>query len=110
MDMQTPAADGRRDPLQFIFFNQRGLRPGWRLAIFAALVVFLTLSLPFLLSRLARLLGPGLSPPSLIVFEALQFAVVVFASWVMSRIEHRDMAEYGLPLRNAGALSRFIRG
>src|SRR5262249_5199962 len=35
---------------------------------------------------------------------------LVFCTWIMSRIERRSMGEYGLPLRNAGALPRFVRG
>jgi uncharacterized protein len=110
IEIKTPEAGGQRDPLHSIFFNQRGLRPGWRLAIFVGIVVVLSLSLAILLNPLARRLGSGLQPSFLILVKALQFLTVLFASWLMSRIEGRDMGEYGLPLRNAGAFSRSICG
>lgn len=98
-----------RDPLQFIFFNDRGLRPGWRLFIFVAIMVALTVifSVPF---NLLRRPGHELQPSSLILARVFSLAAVLVASWAMSRIERRDMGEYGLPVKNAGIFSRFIRG
>lgn len=108
MEIQIPGP-AERDPLQAIFFNERGLRPGWRLSIFVALMVALTLifSVPF---NLLRRPGQELQPASLILAKVFGLAAVLVASWAMSRIEHRNMGEYGLPVRNAGIFSRFLRG
>lgn len=108
MEIQIPDPL-QRDPLQSIFFNDRGLRPGWRLAIFLAIIIALTV----ILSNLFILLrgpGQGLEPSSLILEKLFELVAVLVASWAMSRIEQRNMAEYGLPLKNAGIFSRFIRG
>ena len=104
MENQRLSLGAQKDPLGFIFFNPRGLRPGWRLLIFVALLWILSKAILFL--NIPR----RFTPSSLIVNEMLAFAVVVFCSWVMSRIERRNMADYGLPLRKSGALSRFVRG
>jgi membrane protease YdiL (CAAX protease family) len=83
-----------------IFFNQRGLRTGWLLLIFipipAAALVFLK---PYSYASIQILLS----------YEILRFLSVVFATWVMSRIEHRRMGEYGLPFKRV-ALPRFVSG
>lgn len=41
--------------------------------------------------------------------ELVAFLVLLFASWLMSRIEHRRIADYGLPLRGASR-TRFWQG
>lgn len=105
------------DTFKLIFFNDRGLRAGWRLLIF--IVIFLVLQ--FAVQSAAAMVWaiishtpPGhmapLSPPFMLVTELLAFLVVVFASWIMSRIERRSMAEYGLPLKNSSLVSRFVIG
>ena len=104
MENQSLRVGAQKDPLGFIFFNPRGLRPGWRLLIFVALFSILSYAISFL--NIPR----RFTPSSLIVNEMVAFAVVVFCSWVLSRIERRDMGAYGLPLRNSGALPRFVRG
>lgn len=102
--------DQHPDLLRHIFFNQHELRPGWRLLIAAALFLVISISASVLFSPLAAHLPQGFVPSALIPQEALVFAIVVLVSWIMSRIERRDMGEYGLPLRNSRALSRFLRG
>jgi membrane protease YdiL (CAAX protease family) len=108
MEIQIPYPP-KRDPLQFIFFNDRGLRPGWRLAIFIVIVFALTIILSIPLSLLRRP-GHGLEPSSLILEKLFELTAVLVASWAMSHIEQRNMGEYGLPVQNAGIFSRFVRG
>lgn len=110
VEQQTVETQGSPGFLQPIFFNQRGLRPGWRILIFLALCVFIFFALGILLRPFALRFAHGFHPWAMIISEALQFAVFLFACWVMSRIERRNMGEYGLPLRNSGVLPRFIRG
>lgn len=109
MEGQSSRERLRQDPLGFVFFNPRGLRPGWRVLIFLALLWILSNAVAFLLWRIPGV-PRGLVPSALILNESLGFATVVFCSWVMSRIESRQMGDYGLPLRNSGLLPRFIRG
>jgi len=95
------------DQIRFIFFNDHGLRAGWRLAIFFGLLFpigFVALML--------RSLGPqfpGMSPYRTILGETGLFLPVALTSWIMSRIEKQEMGSYGLPLRR-GALSDFVAG
>jgi len=108
--MEPPTPGQERGDFEFIFFNERGLRSGWRLLIFLAIVFAIFTGIGFLLRPFAARLPQGIVPAVLIPNEAFQFLVVVFATWIMSRIERRNMGEYGLPLRNSSALSRFVRG
>jgi uncharacterized protein len=45
--------------------------------------------------------GSSSTTASLITSEFLRFAAVFAAAWVMSRLEKRNLADYGLPLRAA---------
>lgn len=108
--MEPSRTEPQPDLVRLIFFNERELRAGWRLLIAIALYYVISNGVFLLLRPLLARLPQGLAPSSLIVVEALGFAIVVLVSWIMSRIERRDMGEYGLPLRNAGVLSRFVRG
>lgn len=110
MDTQSPDPGQRQNLLWSVFFNERELRAGWRLLIAVALFYVISNAALFLLRPLLRRLPQGLVPSSLIVQEALGFGLVVLVSWIMSRIEHRNMGEYGLPLQNSRAISRFVRG
>lgn len=110
MEPESSHPHQQPDLVRFIFFNERELRPGWRLLIAVALYFVISNAVFFLLRPLLARLPRGLAPSSLITQEALGFAIVVLVSWIMSRIEQRDMGEFGLPLRNARALSRFVRG
>jgi membrane protease YdiL (CAAX protease family) len=49
-----------------------------------------------------------LQPEQLLVGELISFLVVVFITWVMSRIERRRMGVYGLPLERSAWSSFFV--
>jgi membrane protease YdiL (CAAX protease family) len=121
MTPETVAAPPR-STLHLVFFNQRGLRAGWRLLLFAAgLIAF---SLGFLqvfrglLTFAKHTVAAGRAPVELLspplvqgVFDILAFGVVLLLSWLMSRIEGRSVGEYGLPLsRPAASLRRLASG
>ena len=85
-----------------------GLRAGWRLTIFLCLAV----GVPAVLSAIALALAHGqaragtpavgvLSPLLAAVGEGAPFLWVLFVSWIMARLEHRSLADYGLPWRRA---------
>lgn len=111
-------------PGHFVFFNQHGLRPGWRWLIFGGVLYLFFQGVLLVLRYLqnfAKQANPGpQAPPA----EQLQFAfpvfqgfflfagfgVVLLMTWIMSRIEHRRVGTYGLPLTHAKGGQRLIYG
>jgi membrane protease YdiL (CAAX protease family) len=101
--------------LMFIFYNDRGLRAGWRLLIYCGMIFLLVLGGGVIAKRLAS--GHATSaPPSDFartifqgIGELVLFLVLLFLAWVMSKIERRKVGVYGLPLRKS-IFPSFIRG
>lgn len=85
-----------------IFFNSAELRAGWRLLIFLAMVVGAFAALMVIGNHFRPKTQPSavteLTPHFLLIFDSIGFAVVLLASFVMSRIEKRRLGSYGLPL------------
>jgi membrane protease YdiL (CAAX protease family) len=79
-----------------IFLNERGLRAGWRLLIYAAFVAALGFSGGMVLRHFAPPTRGVFSPRYLFVGEVFSFVVVFGAALIMSRIEHRAPGVYGL--------------
>jgi uncharacterized protein len=101
--------------LNFIFYNDRGLRAGWRLLIYFGMIFFLVLGAQLLVKRLGSGRSKG-APSSEFAHAIMQaigelalFLVLLFLAWIMSKIERRNVGVYGLPLQ-ASAISRFVRG
>jgi membrane protease YdiL (CAAX protease family) len=93
--------------VRFVFFNDRGLRAGWRIAIFGAILYAIYALGTFVVRRLGaggRAGGPGATEPHYLlpiglgIAELVAFLIILLVSWVMSRIERRRVGEYGLPL------------
>ena len=88
-----------------IWFGPNGLRAGWRLVIYAIPVVALGFTLHF---ALRAVFGPhaegaiGQNPWLGILIEALNFAMFFIPALVMSRLERRSLAVYGLNWRCQG--------
>jgi CAAX protease family protein len=110
MPPETPSTTGSA-PLQFIFFNPRGLRSGWRLLIFGGMLWLIS----FGVQQIVRRAGPGVGlsgtagysfPLLLGLGDLIPFLVLLFLCWVMSKIERQSVGAYGLPLRRS-AFSRF---
>lgn len=80
-----------------------GIRAGWRLLIFLAIVVALMtgFSLLTLVLSHGKHLQPALTPLNVFAGEAVFFCIVVLATLAMAKMEHRRFGDYGLPLRNA---------
>ncbi len=111
MDQPT-SSPGQRNS---IFFNDRGLRAGWRALVFLFLVIAPSLILSTIIVLLRH--GPpnsnvqaGLQPLNQLAGLVWMFFSIVFAAWVMSRIERRSMGVYGLPLKNTRVFSSFVVG
>lgn len=101
---------------QTIFVGPHGLRAGWRLLIFVAMVIVLgACVLVFLQPRLIRALGTDFSARNVIVQELLSFGIILIATAIMGKFERRRLSDYGLPARTflgkqfwTGALWGFV--
>ena len=81
-----------------LFFGQDGLRAGWRLAIFIALMFSVTAGGNSLIAHVL----PGVRGDTLFVLrEIMDVVIVIFVTWLMGRAEHRTLADYGFPWRQA---------
>jgi hypothetical protein len=116
-DAGTPnAATAGKNNVRGIFIGPDGLRAGWRLTIFIALYIGLNFC-AFSALRAWRTHEGLPSNPTLTVlnpqweflFDGIQFALLLLATWIMSRMEKRRMGQYGLPLRS-GAMGDFGMG
>ncbi len=107
-----PASSSNR--LHTIFFNDRGLRTGWRLLIYFGMIAALAYGARLIAKQLGG--APKGAPlPDYVqaIFQAIGelilFLVLLFLAWIMSRIERRKVGAYGLPLQRS-ALSALVRG
>jgi membrane protease YdiL (CAAX protease family) len=108
----TPGAPVSPGPNK-IFSGPNGLRAGWRVLIFVALVMVMG----FLLGRIKPLqhfiqsLGAKgtMTPLATIAGEGLSVLLVFAAAAIMTLIEKRSFADYGLPM-NQGFGKRFWQG
>ena len=77
-----------------------GLRAGWRFLIFLGLGWLGGRALDWLVTHgFGYRYHSGWNPTDFLVDEGSTFAVALGAAWVMSRIERRSFANYGLALR-----------
>lgn len=86
-----------------IFIGTSGIRAGWRVAIFVGIVAALVagMSLVTLSVTHGKPPHPEFTPTLALLNEGFLFLIVLFATWVMSRLEHRKIADYGLPWKQA---------
>ena len=114
MELEAPPP-GPPSRLDLVFYNDRGLRSGWRILIFLAILLALftvvSVSAGLFLSQGRPRVEPSGPPLPLRMGlgEFVLFLLVALASWIMSKIEHRKAADYGLPLHRP-AISRFVIG
>ena len=96
---------------RFIFFGKDGLRAGWSLLLFVALVFALGKCFLVLVHALHQSSSPAgaMSPHLTIVGESLQLLVLAVAAWIVSRIERRPVASYGIGA-TTGAARQFLTG
>ena len=99
----SPAPPPDSNPALAIFWGPNGLRAGWRLLMFFAICAIVLFGVGFVSRHLFRrgaVINP-FDPEVLLRGEAVIFGVILFASWIMSKFEEREIADYGLPLRTA---------
>lgn len=82
-----------------VFWNERELRAGWRLAIFVLVVALLAMGGAFLLTILhvTQAMRAGVTPASILVQESIGFAAALAATAMMGALERRPFGGYGLP-------------
>lgn len=96
------ATNGSELPPHNLFIGPNGLRPFWRLLLYLAILL-----VPVMLFVVAsHFAGENALPDKNAVHETgplmmaigewCQFGFVVFATWIMSRIEDRNVFDYGL--------------
>jgi len=100
--------------LRKIFIGKDGLRAGWGLLIFIALFAVFAFSANRIAHRFfpsaAAAETPGAEvPPVFLLFgEAIPFLIILFITWVMSKIERRPYSVYGLG--GSRKVPRFLAG
>jgi membrane protease YdiL (CAAX protease family) len=99
-DPQAPPADSTT---KRIFIGPNGLRAGWRLLIFMAIVMAMSRVARMIITRFfpAALDPAQLTPMRIIAPDVLFCIILAVAAWIMSKIEGRRLAEYGLPRSEA---------
>jgi len=85
-----------------ILKGPNGLRAGWRLLIYAALVF----ALGYTEGKIENAVSHGqqqdlASPTQAALIMSVFCFIILLAAWVMARIEGRSLADYGLPWRRA---------
>jgi len=87
--------------LSKIFLNDKGVRGGWRLLIYAAFVAGLGFGGGIVLQQFIHPPPGGFSLRYWFAYEVFSFSVVFGAALIMAQIERRSPGTYGLPLRGA---------
>lgn len=102
-DAPPPFPPDSKSAMNEIFFGPNGIRAGWRLLIFAAIIATFLTAVHYggkLLSQ-GQPQQHGFSMTGIIVGEAIVFLLFLIASWIMAKIEGRTIGDYGLPGRKA---------
>jgi uncharacterized protein len=88
--------------LKPIFVGPNGLRAGWRLLIFLALLGVPAAVLVVIARASGGDRGQITPTPFLLgMNDAVLLLILCVVTWVMAKIEHRRFSEYGLPARQA---------
>jgi len=99
-----------------IFMGPNGIRAGWRLLLFLIFFIAFGFVINFALHHIPSFVawaktqsGATLNASFMIATEGLMVVGLFFSVWVMSKIEKRSFADYGLPLSEAFG-KRFWQG
>jgi len=80
-------------PLKWVFLGNRGLRAGWRVALFIAIYFLAGEGLNRILPRL-HFPDRAFTWSSFLLNNLLDFAFVAAIAWVTSRIEREQFSSY----------------
>jgi uncharacterized protein len=99
-----------------IFIGPNGIRAGWRLLLFLIFFIAFGFVINFVLHHVPSFVAWAKNQPAAtlnvsfqIATEGLTVVGLFFAVWVMSKIEKRSFADYGLPLNEVFG-KRFWQG
>lgn len=92
----TESTTPRRTSLRQIFIGSDGLRAGWSLALFFAIAVILSLAAYSIHGPGTPAPGAADQPEGMILGEGISFVVIGGAAFLVSLIERRPFARYGL--------------
>jgi membrane protease YdiL (CAAX protease family) len=103
---EPPPLPPPKSALYGIFMGPNGMRAGLRLLIFFAIVVAFIACVRAVVHAVEHATGhsgpaAGFTMWGVLLSEIIQFTIVLVASWIMTRIEARKIADYGLPARRA---------
>jgi membrane protease YdiL (CAAX protease family) len=88
-----------RSPLNTIFYNDRGLRSGWRIVIYILLILILSFAVNLTLDKIFHVpKTPNPARWQIFLQESLLFILIFLPAYFMARLERRSVGEYGLPL------------
>jgi CAAX protease family protein len=110
----NPIPPAQTSALRTIFVGKDGLRAGWSLLIFIALLAAIFISIRVVSQKMhPHAPKPAkehseISIKSGFLDESVPFVVVLFATWIMSKIERRSSAVYGFGGRRK--LQHFVAG
>src|SRR5271155_1151985 len=111
-DGKIPASQPRMDS---VFLGPHGIRAGWRLLIAISIFAPLLVGLPMGLARVPALHAwleghrDSITPGNIFFGEGAGVIALMISAFVMSLIEKRSFADYGLPGRAAFG-KRFWQG
>jgi uncharacterized protein len=102
---ETIITTAPKSRMHAIFFGREGLRPVWRMLIAAAFFIIIAAAISALLvlipgirAALRAMRGGMFTPAAIVLGEGTYAAAIFLAALIMTRIEHRSLANYGLPL------------
>lgn len=107
----APPASSGPNP---VLFGPKGLRAGWRILLFIGLIMALSYGqihikpLRHFIQEIIAAQGAE-SPAPVIVVEGLKALIVLLAAFIMTFIERRSFAAYGMPM-NQAFRKRFWQG
>jgi membrane protease YdiL (CAAX protease family) len=95
-DPQTPPAGSA---IKRIFIGPNGLRAGWRLLMFLAIIMAMSAGAQMIIKRFfpAAFNPVQLTPMRIIAPDLLVCFILAVAAWIISKIEGRRLGQYGLP-------------
>ncbi len=98
----APIGSAQPPVLHKIFIGKDGLRAGWSLLVFIAMMAVVVVATNFVLHKVhpidpnAAKLHAEMSAKTGIVFESIPFVLLLLVTWIMSKIEGRPNSVYGL--------------
>jgi uncharacterized protein len=96
-------------PLRWILIGSQGLRAGWSIAVFVALLILFAQAIGFVLVR-SHLVskGDGFTAKNQFIGELIIFLAMVGAGAIVALLEHRRILDYNLT--GPGRLRHFAAG